>query len=209
MDLADDYTSPFNFEQGVNTSYLYLSPTVSLTQPGSPGSPLREAPTPDSAPELGEGAVSTVATCVSAIGLEDQEELHSQLAKVEDEIQALGQVLASKEKRVAEIKRKLGITPLNELKQNITRNWHEVTTSTAYKKTSESLSHAGERATAAFSSVGLAISRTLEDVRNTAAFKSIEGKVEYLKTKMSLTTSTGPELQDQDETRGAAGGELP
>lgn len=35
----------------------------------------------------------------------------------------------------------------------------------SYKKTSESMSHAGERATAAFSSVGLAVSRTLEDVR--------------------------------------------
>ncbi|XP_023675861.1 tumor protein D52 isoform X2 [Paramormyrops kingsleyae] len=206
MDLADDYMSPFNFEQGVNTSYLYLSPTVSLTQAESPGSPLREAPRP---PELGEDAISAVDTCDSTVALEDQEELHSQLAKVEDEIQALCQVLASKEKRVAEIKRKLGITPLNELKQTITRNWQEVTTSTAYKKTSESLSHAGERATAAYSSVGLAVSRTLEDVRNTAAFKSFEEKVEYLKTKMSLMTSTGPDLQDQDATRGPPSGEQP
>lgn len=52
--------------------------------------------------------------------------------QVEDEIQTLSQVLAAKEKRLAEIKRKLGITPLNELKHNITKTWQEVTTSNAY-----------------------------------------------------------------------------
>lgn len=52
--------------------------------------------------------------------------------QVEDEIQTLSQVLAAKEKQVAEIKRKLGITPLNEFKQNLSKGWQEVTTSTAY-----------------------------------------------------------------------------
>lgn len=51
--------------------------------------------------------------------------------QVEDEIQTLSQVLAAKEKQLADIKRKLGITPLNELKQNITKTWQEVTTSNA------------------------------------------------------------------------------
>lgn len=51
--------------------------------------------------------------------------------QVEDEIQTLSQVLAAKEKQLADIKRKLGITPLNELKQNISRTWQDVTTSTA------------------------------------------------------------------------------
>lgn len=52
--------------------------------------------------------------------------------QVEDEIRTLTQVLAAKEKQLADIKRKLGITPLNELKQNITKTWQEVTTSTAW-----------------------------------------------------------------------------
>lgn len=51
--------------------------------------------------------------------------------QVEDEIQTLSHVLAAKEKQLADIKRKLGITPLNELKQNITKTWQEVTTSNA------------------------------------------------------------------------------
>ena len=52
-------------------------------------------------------------------------------AQVEDEVQTLTQVLAAKEKQLADIKRKLGITTLNELKQNISKTWQDVTTSSA------------------------------------------------------------------------------
>lgn len=36
MDPLEEYRSPFDFEQGVNTSYLYLSPALSDTPPSSP-----------------------------------------------------------------------------------------------------------------------------------------------------------------------------
>ncbi|XP_042632791.1 tumor protein D52-like isoform X1 [Cyprinus carpio] len=144
-----------------------------------------------------------------ALTEEEQAELNSELAKVEDEIQTLSQVLAAKEKQVAEIKRKLGITPLNEFKQNLSKGWHEVTTSTAYKKTSETLSQVGQKATTAFSSVGSAIGRKLEDVRlqsfsnsfgNTPTFKSFEEKVETIKTKMNRTPSTGDTEEVSEST---------
>ncbi|KAK9957435.1 hypothetical protein ABG768_011682 [Culter alburnus] len=156
---------------------------------------------PDFIPEVGEDAVDAV-PCSPCMALTEKEqaELCSELAKVEDEIQTLSQVLAAKEKQVAEIKRKLGITPLNEFKQNLTKGWQEVTTSTAYKKTSETLSQVGQKATTAFSSVGSAISRKLEDVRNTPTFKSFEEKVETLKTKMSPTPSTGDIEEVSDST---------
>lgn len=38
---VEEYKSPFNFEQGVNTSYLYLSPKENFTPPGSPVPSLR------------------------------------------------------------------------------------------------------------------------------------------------------------------------
>ncbi|XP_051727618.1 tumor protein D52 isoform X3 [Ctenopharyngodon idella] len=198
---VEEYKSPFNFEQGVNTSYLYLSPKESLTPPGSPVPSLRGTQEPDFIPEVGEDAVDAV-PCSPCMALTEKEqaELCSELAKVEDEIQTLSQVLAAKEKQVAEIKRKLGITPLNEFKQNLTRGWQEVTTSTAYKKTSETLSQVGQKATTAFSSVGSAISRKLEDVRNTPTFKSFEEKVETLKTKISPTPSTGDIEEVSDST---------
>ncbi|KAM7384296.1 hypothetical protein PAMA_011577 [Pampus argenteus] len=147
---------------------------------------------PDSVPEVGEDAVTTVnpAPPPSALTEEERQELQEELFKVEDEIQTLSQVLADKEKQLADIKRKLGITPLNELKQNITKTWQEVTTSIAYRRTSETLSQAGLKATTAFSTMGSAISRKLEDVRNAPTFKSFEEKVETLKTKISPSTST-------------------
>ncbi|XP_059365775.1 tumor protein D52-like isoform X3 [Carassius carassius] len=191
---VEEYKSLFNFEQGVNSSYLYLSPEESFTPPGSPVLPLRGPKSPDIFPEVGEDVNAVYAVPSSpcmALTEEEQAELSSELAKVEDEIQTLSQVLAAKEKQVAEIKRKLGITPLNEFKQNLSKGWHEVTTSTAYKKTSETLSQVGQKATTAFSNVGSAIGRKLEDVRNTPTFKSFEEKVETIKTKMNPTPSTG------------------
>ncbi|XP_055749498.1 tumor protein D52-like isoform X2 [Salvelinus fontinalis] len=162
---------------------------------------------PDSIPEIGEDAVTsvTVSPSIPTLTEEEQEELREELLRVEDEILTLSQVLATKENQLADIKRKLGITPLNELKQNLSKSWQEVTTSTAYKKTSEGLSVAGQKATAAFNNMGSAISRKFEDVsirslqhsasmpvmRNTPTFKSFEEKVETLKVKMSPAASQG------------------
>lgn len=36
MDALEEYHSPFDFEQGVNASYLYLSPAYGDTPPSSP-----------------------------------------------------------------------------------------------------------------------------------------------------------------------------
>ncbi|XP_069372969.1 tumor protein D52 isoform X2 [Paralichthys olivaceus] len=161
---------------------------------------------PDSVPEVGEDAVTSVgpAPPPPALTEEERQELQEELVKVEDEIQTLSQVLAAKERQLADLKRKLGITTLNELKQNITKTWQEVTTSNAYRRTSETLSQASLKATAAFSNVGSVLSRKLEDVsvrslqhsasmpvmRNAQTFKSFEGKVETLKTKMTPSVST-------------------
>ncbi|XP_047461209.1 tumor protein D52 isoform X3 [Mugil cephalus] len=168
----------------------------------------------DYIPEVGEDAVTSVSPAPTppAMTEEERQELQEELAKVEDEIQTLSQVLAAKEKEVADIKRKLGISPLNELKQNITKTWQEVTTSTAYRRTSETLSQAGLKATAAFSNMGSAISRKLEDVsmhslhhsasmpvmRNAPTFKSFEEKVETLKTKITPSSSTSDPVNQEE-----------
>lgn len=41
-------------------------------------------------------------------------------------------MLAAKEKHLAELKRKLGISSLQELKQNIAKGWQDVTATSAY-----------------------------------------------------------------------------
>ncbi|XP_060627891.1 tumor protein D54 isoform X5 [Anolis sagrei] len=115
----------------------------------------------------------------------EEEELRSELAKVEEEIGTLRQVLAAKERHCGELKRKLGLTPLDGLKQNLSKSWHDVQVSNAYmktseklgewnekvtqsdlyKKTQETLSQAGQKTSAALSNVGSVISRKLGDMR--------------------------------------------
>ncbi|XP_066479031.1 tumor protein D54 isoform X6 [Tiliqua scincoides] len=134
----------------------------------------------------------------------EEEELKSELAKVEEEIGTLRQVLAAKERHCGELKRKLGLTPLDGLKQNLTKSWHDVqgsnaylsasstledwneklTQSEAYKKTQETLSQAGQKTSAALSNVGSVLSRKFGDMRNSATFKSFEDRVGTIKSKV-------------------------
>uniref|UniRef100_A0A8C6HAX6 Tumor protein D52 n=1 Tax=Mus spicilegus TaxID=10103 RepID=A0A8C6HAX6_MUSSI len=189
MELADDYQSPFDFDSGVNKNYLYLSPSGNTSPPGSPTQNVGLLKTEPVAEE-GEDAV-TMLSAPEALTEEEQEELRRELTKVEEEIQTLSQVLAAKEKHLAELKRKLGISSLQELKQNIAKGWQDVTATNAYKKTSETLSQAGQKASAAFSSVGSVITKKLEDVKNSPTFKSFEEKVENLKSKVGGAKPAG------------------
>ncbi|XP_073193315.1 tumor protein D53 isoform X5 [Lepidochelys kempii] len=149
----------------------------------------------------------------SIISEEEKEELKIELAKLEDEISTLRQVLAAKEKHLAEIKQKLGINLMNELKQNFSKSWHDMQTTSAYKKTHKTLSHAGQKATAAISNVGTAISKKFGDMsysirhsismpamRNSPTFKSFEEKVETtitsLKTKVGGTSHSGGSFEE-------------
>ncbi|XP_062360863.1 tumor protein D54 isoform X10 [Cinclus cinclus] len=123
---------------------------------------------------------------------------------VEEEIGTLRQVLAAKERHCGELKRKLGLTPLDGLKQNLSKSWHDVQVSNAYvktseklgewndkvtqsdfyKKTQETLSQAGQKTSAALSNVGSVISRKLGDMRNSATFKSFEDRVGTIKSRV-------------------------
>ncbi|XP_002747804.1 tumor protein D54 isoform X1 [Callithrix jacchus] len=157
----------------------------------------------------------------------EEEELRAELTKVEEEIVTLRQVLAAKERHCGELKRRLGLSTLGGLKQNLSRSWHDmqvsnayvktseklgewnekVTQSDLYKKTQETLSQAGQKTSAALSTVGSAISRKLGDMRahpfshsfssysirhsismpamrNSATFKSFEDRVGTIKSKV-------------------------
>lgn len=144
------------------------------------------------------------AAAPEGLTLAEEEELRSELAKVEEEIGTLRQVLAAKERHCGELKRKLGLTPLDGLKQNLSKSWHDVQVSNAYvktseklgewndkvtqsdfyKKTQETLSQAGQKTSAALSNVSSVISRKLGDMRNSATFKSFEDRVGTIKSRM-------------------------
>lgn len=149
--------------------------------------------------EADEDMASEVNLNNSSMTEEEREEIQQELAKLEEEISTLKQVLSSKEKQHAELKQKLGMNSLSELKNNFSKGWHDMQTSTAYKKTSETLSTAGQKTSAAFSTLGSAITRKLGDMRNSPSFKSFEEKVETtvstIKTKVG-GTGTGGSFED-------------
>lgn len=80
--------------------------------------------------ERGAVAVSP-GTLPPGLTEEEAEELRLELTKVEEEINTLRQVLSAKERHASELKRKLGLSPLTEFKQNITKSWQDVQTSNA------------------------------------------------------------------------------
>ncbi|XP_006807487.1 tpd52 like 2b isoform X4 [Neolamprologus brichardi] len=154
---------------------------------------------------------------------EEAEELRTELTKVEEEINTLRQVLCAKERHAAELKRKLGLNPLNELRQNLTRSWQDVQTSNAYKKTQETLSQAGQKTTAALSTMGTALSRKIGDMRalpfsnsfsnysirhsismpamrNSPTFKSFEDKMGNLKYKVVGQRGNGDAVSSPTDT---------
>ncbi|XP_054994728.1 tumor protein D54 isoform X5 [Sorex araneus] len=154
-----------------------------------------------------DAAVATQSPAVEGLTEAEEEELRAELAKVEEEIVTLRQVLAAKERHCGELKRKLGLSALEGLRQNLSRSWHDVQVSSAYKKTQETLSQAGQKTSAALSTVGSAISRKLGDMRarpfshsfssssirhsismpamrTSATFKSFEDRVGTIKSKV-------------------------
>uniref|UniRef100_A0A8C2Z247 Tpd52 like 2a n=1 Tax=Cyclopterus lumpus TaxID=8103 RepID=A0A8C2Z247_CYCLU len=121
---------------------------------------------------------------------EDICNLQIELAKMEDEIQTLRQVLLVREKYAADIRRQLGMSPLSNIKQNLSKGWQDVQTSapltfslfgngcwmvkssttylyslTRYMRTRESFTHAGQVTSSAMSNMGVTITRRLAEMR--------------------------------------------
>ncbi|KAM8802405.1 tumor protein D55 [Rhynchonycteris naso] len=103
-------------------------------------------------------------------------ELNSKLTKLEAEVVTLRHALAAKEKRSMELKRKMGLTALVGLKQNLSKSWHDVQVSNAYMK---------QKTSAALSTMGSAISRKLGDIKKSATFRSFEGLVGTIKSRVA------------------------
>ncbi|XP_060592731.1 tumor protein D54-like isoform X2 [Ruditapes philippinarum] len=165
---------------------------------------------------------------------EQKKELQDELEKVEGEIATLRQVLGSKIRYSAELKRKLGITPLQEMKNDFQLGIKTIKDSTPYQKTNEKLhdlneklhqspayqktsaaaKSAAEKTSTVVAGIGSTVSRKLGDLRNSQTFKSVEGKMEsayaQVKAKVSGSKSEGnfeEALQSEKEmtTNGSTG----
>ncbi|XP_076016271.1 tumor protein D53 isoform X1 [Genypterus blacodes] len=168
--------------------------------------------------EADEDLVSEVNLDYPIMTEEEREEIQRELIKLEEEISTLKQVLGSKEKQHSELKQKLGVTPLSELKNNFSRSWMDMQSTTAFKKTSETLTTAGNKTSAAFNTLGTAITRKFGDMsysirqsmsmptmRNSQSFRSFEEKVENTVTTIKTKVGgPGTEGSFQDVLSSAA-----
>lgn len=143
-----------------------------------------------------------------------EETWRNELAKTEEEINTLRQVLASKMKHATELKRKLGITVWKEFQQDLgagVKNIQETTASglgsslinPAYQKTSEIVKAAGEKSFGVFGNLGESFRSKLGEVKNNQMFKSFEervGSTVYsVKNKMSGSRSNSMNFDEASE----------
>ncbi|XP_043102498.1 tpd52 like 2a isoform X3 [Puntigrus tetrazona] len=118
---------------------------------------------------MSSAGVASGGTLPPGLTEEEAEEIQLELIKVEDEIQTLRQVLVAKERHAAELKRRLGISSLSEIKQNLTKGWHDVQCSNAYMRTSQTLGDLNRRV--ASSNLYLTASATFEEIGRSDAYK--------------------------------------
>ncbi|VDN96648.1 unnamed protein product [Rodentolepis nana] len=94
-----------------------------------------------------------------AITVPTRAEMEDELRKVEDEIATLRAVLASKQERVAQLKRDLGVYGLDVVKDDIRRTAHSVAQSKA------------------FTTVKSAVTKQWNNVTQTNAYKTVNSNV--------------------------------
>jgi len=108
--------------------------------------------------------------------------LREELTKLEDEINTLKQVLQSKEQQAAEMRRKLGIGPI----QQIRSTFENIGKSETVQKTSATLTEVGDATGKAFSAFGSSVSTKFSEmkfklanskIRSSPSFQSFEQKV--------------------------------
>ncbi|XP_033105473.1 tumor protein D54-like isoform X3 [Anneissia japonica] len=153
---------------------------------------------------------------------EEREKIRLELAQTEEDIAALRSTLRGKEQAAKELKRKLGITTMSEVKKDVAQGWKNiqqsnayqrssfrikkwnsnVKSSKAYNKTKTGLSTAGQKTGAAFSTLGSSISKKLGEMKESTAFKSFESKVSNASgnIKNKLTGSKSEDLSTFEET---------
>merc|ERR1712037_22899 len=124
--------------------------------------------------------------------------LHEDLKKLEDEINTLKQVLGSKEQQAAELRKKLGITPMQQPQSKLDAFGKSETV----QKTSQKLNEVGDVTGKALSDFGQTIGSKFSEMKSSPSFQSFEQKVGGIFGRSSPTTSppaatpTEPAKQD-------------
>ncbi|GFT53950.1 tumor protein D54 [Nephila pilipes] len=150
-----------------------------------------------------------------------EDEWKTELAKTEEEIQTLRQVLSVKVKYAQDLKRKLGITPWKELKEDVEQSlrniqetpamkevggrlveWNSaITSAPIYQRTSQTVKTAAEKTTSVLGTLGASMSKKLGEVKNSSTFRSFEERMgsAYTNVRSRMGTSRSTSLYNFDD----------
>ncbi|XP_033154003.1 tumor protein D52 isoform X5 [Drosophila mauritiana] len=170
--------------------------TANLSEPASPANSVASA---------------EIAAEFAALSVEEKEqrraEWSQELARVEEEINTLRTVLASKTRHASDLKRKLGITVWKEVTDDMNQGLKNLKESTVYQRTESVLKSTGEKTASVFGSITSGISSKLSQMKNSESMRSIEASVgsayENVKTKVtsrSGSVSSFPDALDENNT---------
>lgn len=155
-------------------------------------------------PDLASPTDSVIAGDFGAMSPDEQEaqreEWKAELARTEEEIATLKQVLVSKEAHAAGLKRRLGITAWREFSEDMTQGLKNLQESAAYKKTAEGLGMAKEKTAGLWSSVTSSTSFQSVSGRMGSAFGAAKSKI-----SQSMSTQNFAEAQAPDASSSVAG----
>ncbi|XP_055916978.1 tumor protein D52 isoform X2 [Eupeodes corollae] len=140
-------------------------------------------------------ASADIAAEFAALTVEEQEQQRAQwtqeLAQVEEEINTLRTVLASKSRLASDLKRKLGITVWKELTDDMNSGIKSVKESSVYQRTESVFKSTAEKTTSIFGDITSGITSKLSQMKNSESMRSIEERVgsAYGNVKTKVTTS--------------------
>ncbi|XP_058804642.1 tumor protein D52 isoform X2 [Phymastichus coffea] len=156
-------------------------------------------------------SLDSVASELQGLSVEEQErqkaEWSAELARIEDEIQTLREVLASKVRTAHELKRKLGISVWKELSEDVNQGLKNVKESQVFQKTESVFKSTAEKTTSILGGFGSGLSMKIGQMRNSDSFRSLEEKVgsAYENVKGRVTPSRSNSTQSFDEALREAG----
>ncbi|EDW91630.2 uncharacterized protein Dyak_GE11969, isoform H [Drosophila yakuba] len=214
---SDNYKRFLNIaHRSRGTKFGGLDNTANLSEPASPANSVASA---------------EIAAEFAALSVEEKEqrraEWSQELARVEEEINTLRTVLASKTRHASDLKRKLGITVWKEVTDDMNQGLKNLKESTVYQSVEQSvgtftktvyeaplyqrtesvLKSTGEKTASVFGSITSGISSKLSQMKNSESMRSIEASVgsayENVKTKVtsrSGSVSSFPDALDENNT---------
>ncbi|XP_017837350.2 tumor protein D52 isoform X2 [Drosophila busckii] len=219
-----DFSKPYlakisnseNYKRFLTIGHGAKDNTGNLTEPTSPAASVASA---------------EIAAEFAALTVEEKEqrraEWSQELARVEEEINTLRTVLASKTRHASDLKRKLGITVWKELTDDVNQGVKNLKESHVYQSMEQSvgslskavheaplfqrtesvLKTTGEKTASVFSTITGGITSKLSQMKNSDSMRSIEASVgsayENVKTKVtsrSGSVSSFPDALDENNT---------